>query len=321
MDELKFKDSLQKILAAKNILVTIHVRPDGDAIASVCILIELLENNKKNYFAYSEDSIPRQYSFLPHAEKINSNKSLLNFVEYDLIIALDCGSVSRTGLETEIISRNSSQLFIEFDHHPAVDDVADISNRYPECASTTEVLYHFLKANQVALNKNYANSILTGLLTDTDNFLFPITSDRSINIASEMLIYGAKFPQVLESTHRNKSLGAMRLWGQALSNLKINPKYNFAYTIISQEDIKEYDVSDEELENLSNFISNLNDAKGILVLQETGPNEIKGSLRATQSNLDVSRLARQLGGGGHTKAAGFRMQGKLTNESGQWKIV
>jgi bifunctional oligoribonuclease and PAP phosphatase NrnA len=324
MDELKFQTTLQKILTANNILVTIHVRPDGDAIASACILIELLENNKKNYFAFSQDVIPHQYSFLPHTEKIKSDKSLINFSDYDLTIALDCGSISRSGLETEIKSRNPNQLFIEFDHHPYIEDVdgsADIANRYPECASTTEVLYHFLKANQITLNKNYANSILTGLLTDTDNFLFPITSDRSINIASEMLVYGAKFPQVLESTHRNKSLGAMRLWGQALSNLKINPRYKFAYTIISQEDIKEYDVSDEELENLSNFISNLNDAKGILVLQELGPNEIKGSLRATQSNLDVSRLARQLGGGGHTKAAGFRMQGKLVNEAGQWKII
>ncbi len=88
-----------------------------------------------------------------------------------------------------------------------------------------------------------------------------------------------------------------------------------------KQDIEEYNVSDEELENLSNFISNLNDARGILVLQEIGPNEIKGSLRATQSNLDVSRLARQLGGGGHTKAAGFRMQGKLVNDTGQWKII
>lgn len=321
MDESKFKATLQKILAANNTLVTIHVRPDGDAIASACILIELLENNKKNYFTYSQDAIPHQYSFLPHAEKINSNQSLLNFSEYDLIISLDCGSVARTGLGLEIENRHNNQLFIEFDHHPHIEDIANISNRCPECASTTEVLYHFLQANQIALNKNYANCILTGLLTDTDNFLFPITSERSINIASEMLVYGARFPQVLESTHRNKSLGAMRLWGQALSNLKINPKYNFAFTIIRQEDIKEYDVSDEELENLSNFISNLNDAKGILVLQELGSNEIKGSLRATQSNSDVSRLARQLGGGGHVKAAGFRIKGKLTNESGQWKII
>ncbi len=223
MDELKFKATLQKILAANNVLITIHGHPDGDAIASACILIELLENNKKNYFAYSQDAIPHQYSFLPHAEKKSSDRSLFNFADYDLIIALDCGSLSRTGLETEIKNRSNNQLFIEFDHHPYVEDIdgsGDITNRYPECASTTEVLYHFLKANQIALNKNYANCILTGLLTDTDNFLFPITSDRSINIASEMLVYGARFPQILESTWRNKSLVCDAALGTSLKQFK-----------------------------------------------------------------------------------------------------
>lgn len=319
--EEKLQQSYQRILNAKKTLITIHGRPDGDAIASLCILIELLETNRKNFFAYSQDAIPRPYFYLPHTEKIISDKSQLNFFDYDLIIALDCGSLPRTGLTAEINQRRTDQFIIEFDHHPPIDSYADISNRYPEYVSTTEVLYHFLKANSIAINKNYANCILTGLLTDTGNFLFPVTSDRAINIASEMLINGAKFPQIVENTQRNKSLGAMRLWGHTLSNLIINKKYNIAVTVITKDDIEKYNVNDEELENLSNFISNLHDVKAILVLQELSANEIKGSLRSTQSDLDVSRLARMLGGGGHTKAAGFRVDGQLTNNHGKWKIV
>ena len=320
-DENKLQQTFQKILNAKNTLLTIHGRPDGDAIASLCVLIELLENNQKKFFAYSQDAIPRSYFYLPHTEKIISDKSKINFADFDLIIALDCGSLSRTGLATEIENRQANQFTIEFDHHPPIDNYADISNRYPESTSTTEVLYYFLKANNISVNKNYANCILTGLLTDTGNFLFPITSDRAINIASEMLLSGAKFPQIIESTQRNKSLGAMRLWGHTLSNLIVNKKYNIAITIVTQEEIEKNNVSDEELESLSNFISNLHDVKGILVLQELSDNEIKGSLRATQSNLDVSKLARILGGGGHIKAAGFRINGKLTKEGKRWKII
>ena len=321
IDEDKLRQTYQKILAAKNTLLTIHGRPDGDAISSLCVLIELLETNQKKYFAYSQDAIPRPYFYLPHTEKIISNKDEINFSDFDLIIALDCGSLSRTGLATEIINRRVDQFIIDFDHHPPIDDYANIANRYPECASTTEVLYYFLKTNNISINKNYANCILTGLLTDTGNFLFPVTSDRAINIASEMLIYGAKFPQIIESTQRNKSLGAMRLWGHTLSNLIINKKYNIAVAVVTQNEIEKNNVNDEELENLSNFISNLHDVKAILVLQELSSNEIKGSLRSTQSNLDVSRLARTLGGGGHTKAAGFKINGQLINNNGKWKIV
>lgn len=319
--EAKFKQTYQKILDAKNTLLTIHGRPDGDAISSLCILIELLENKQKIFLAYSQDVIPRSYFYLPHTEKITNDKGQINFDDFDLIVALDCGSLARTGLVKEISSHRTDQFIIEFDHHPLIDDYADISNRYPELASTTEVLYHFLKTNEIAINKNYANCILTGLLTDTGNFLFPVTSDRAISIASEMLLYGAKFPQIIESTQRNKSLGAMRLWGHTLSNLIVNKKYNIAITVVTKDDIEKNNVSDEELESLSNFISNLHDVKAILVLQELSDNEIKGSLRATQSNLDVSKLARILGGGGHVKAAGFKINGQLTRRDDKWKII
>lgn len=320
MDENKFQQTYQKILAATNTLITIHGRPDGDAISSLCILIELLTAKNKKFLAYSQDAVPRPYFYLPHTEKISNDKNKINFSDFDLIIALDCGSLSRTGLTAEVNNRGADQFIIEFDHHPPIDSYADISNRYPECVSTTEVLYHFLKASQITFNKNYANCILTGMLTDTSNFLFPATSDRAINIAAQMLIYGAKFPQITENTQRNKSLGAMRLWGHTLSNLIINKKYSVAIAVVTKDEIEKNNVGDEELENLSNFISNLHEVKAILVLQELSKTEIKGSLRSTQSDLDVSKLARLLGGGGHTKAAGFRVYGQLVNNNGKWKI-
>lgn len=321
MDEKKLVDSFDKINNAKRILLTTHERPDGDAISSICILIELLNNLNKNFLAFSQDAVPNQYNFLAHSGEITADKMNVGFFNFDLIISLDCGSISRTGFSEEIKNRRADQVFIEFDHHPKIEDWADIENRCPSCASTTEVLYYFLKANNIPLNRNYANSILTGLLTDTGNFLFPVTSDKSISIASEMLLLGAKFPAIMESTWRNKSLGAMKLWGHVLSNIKLNKKYNFAFSIIKKEDIIENNVSDEELENLSNFISNLHGVKAIMLLQEIGQREIKGSFRTADPNMDVSKLARKLGGGGHEKAAGFKIKGLLIKQNEKWKVV
>lgn len=165
-----------------------------------------------------------------------------------------------------------------------------------------------------------ANCILTGILTDTGNFLYPSTSPETVNIASEMLTKGAKLPQIMENTWRNKSIASMKTWGKAMSRLKINQQYNFGFTVLKSKDVPA-EVSEEELEGLAGFLSNLNVVNGIMLLRQLPDGRIKGSLRTSKPNLDVSKLARSLGGGGHAKAAGFTVEGKLEKTTNGWRII
>ncbi len=318
---LEFKEAYKKIKQADNILLVAHNQPDGDALSSVAALAELLEQLNKKYSIYCYDQPPAVYSFLPHIEKINSDKNTLNFNSYDLIIVLDCGSLSRTKLETEIKSKQSNQFIIEFDHHPRIDFYADLSVKDPDFAATAELIYFFLKANQIKINKNIANCILTGLMTDTGNFLYPSTQERTIKIAAEMLKLGARYPVILENTWRNKSLAGLRIWGQAMSRLQINRRYNIAFTVLTQKDLVENDVNEEELEGIAGFLSNLHGVKALLFLREKENNQIKGSLRTTQPKIDVSLLARLLGGGGHRLASAFLISGRFTKTEKDWQIV
>ena len=311
----------EKIRGAKNVLLVTHNRPDGDGLASVCALAELLLSLEKNFFAYCLDQPPPQFSFLPHAEKISADRGRLDFAARDLIIALDCGSMSRTNLTREISRRSADQTVIEFDHHPKIDDYADIEIRDPGLSSTAEVLYHFFKTNGVRINKNIANCVLAGIMTDTGNFLYPSTTDATVKIASEMLTRGARFPTILEHTWRNKSLPAMKTWGLAINNLKVNKAHNFAYSILSREDIRQSGATDEELEGISGFLSSLHGVSGLVLLREEEDGKIKGSLRTTRPDIDISVLAQMLGGGGHAKASGFSLRGHLQNTNGRWEVV
>lgn len=315
-----FEKALQRIKEAKNILLVTHNRPDGDALASMCIMIELLVSLNKKYFAYCLDKPPAPYSFLPHVEEISTQRERLDFNTRDVIIPLDCGSMSRTNLVKEINGRRSGQYIIEFDHHPRVDDYADLELRFPDYSSTSEVLYHFLKANKIKINKNYANCILTGILTDTSNLLNDATTDQAVHIASEMLLYGARYPSIIEYTKRNKSLNAMKLWGKAMSNLIINPRYQIAFSVLTHEDMVNAKVTDEELEGISNFLSTLHGIKALMFLRQEEPNLLKGSLRTIHPKVDVSQLAKHLGGGGHKKSAGFVLRGKLKKTATGWKV-
>jgi len=313
--------ALHKICKAKNILLVTHSRPDGDALASICAMMELLSEMEKSFQAYSADPAPAHYAFLPHVEKIINSKKALPFSEFDLIIVLDCGSLGRTTLSEEISARTPGQYVIEFDHHPKVDEYSDLEIRYLEASSTSEILYYFFKGNNIKFNKNLANCVLTGILTDTGNFLYSSTTDETIKIASKMLLHGARFPVILEHTWRNKTINGMKIWGQAMNNLQINRKYNIAFTVLTREDIRRYNVSDEELEGVAGFLSNLSDVDSLLFLREEENGKIKGSLRTSHQRVNVANLAAHLGGGGHPKASGFLMNGRLEKTQSGWQVI
>lgn len=321
MIEEKYREAYKKIKEAQNILLVTHYRPDGDALSSMGVMIELMESLQKPFCAYCSDKPPFQFNFLPHVEKIISDKEVFKFSDFDLIIALDCGSLSRTNLSKEIGHRRNNQLAVEFDHHPRIDNYSDVEVRNAKASSTVEVLYYFLKANNIRFNKNFANCILTGILTDTGNLLYESTSEKTIKITSEMLVYGARYPLILENTWRNKSLLSMRVWGRAMSNLKINSFYNFAYSFLTKEDIRNSGVTEEELEGIPGFLSNLEGVAGLVFLREEEGGRIKGSLRTTHPNVDISKLAQILGGGGHKRASGFVIDGRFEEIDGSWRIV
>lgn len=319
MDKNIYLNILDKIKSANKILVVTHENPDGDALSSSCAIIELLKSLNKKYSAYCFNKPPYQFDFLPNVEKFTTNKN--NFESFDLIITLDCGALNRTKLEDEINNRNKNQTVINIDHHIKMDDFADMELKNPKATSTAEIVYDLFEENKIIINKNIANCILTGILTDTGNFLYPSTSQKSVKISSEMLSKGARLPKIMENTWRNKSLASMKIWGKAMSRLRINKKYNFAFSVLTKKDIAESEADEEELEGIVGFLSNLNNVKGVMLLREQPNNVIKGSLRTSCPDVDVAKLAQSLGGGGHVKASGFKIEGTLIQKNNTYKII
>ena len=315
----RFLEAYKIIKDSHNVILVTHNRPDGDALASVCAFMEWLNILGKNYFAYCLDAPAWQYHFLPRLDEINYDKSRLDFSQYDLIIAVDCGSLKRTNLSEEINARRPEQTVIEFDHHPKAESFSDLEVRLPDASSTAEVIYYFLKFNKVRLNKNLANCLLTGILTDTENFLFP-TTDKTIKISSELLSYGPSFLKIIQGAYRNKSLDSIKLWGLAMSNLKINRRYQIAYSVITKNDFNLSEMG-EEAEGISNFLSNLEGVNAVLFLREESGGKLRGSLRTSKNNINLSRLAQFLGGGGHAKASGFTIEGGIETIADGWKII
>ena len=154
-------------------------------------------------------------------------------------------------------------------------------------------------------------SLLTGLITDTDNFSNGATNQECLKIASELIHRGANFNMIKAWFLKNKSITTLKLWGIALSRLNKHEKHDIVHTHITRDDLTESGANEEETDGIANFLNNVGEGRAAILLKETSDGKIKGSLRTTKDDLDVGAIAKALGGGGHKKASGFTMDGTI----------
>ncbi|MFC1613003.1 bifunctional oligoribonuclease/PAP phosphatase NrnA [Patescibacteria group bacterium] len=305
------------IQKADNILLITHKNPDGDAYGSLCAMLAVLANMGKKCTAFATNTPAKDFLFLPFIDKIISNYNVLD--QYDLIIALDTADERYSNIGEEI--KFFKNKIINIDHHFTNTRFGYLNIVNPESSSTAEILYNIFCAEGIKIDKSIATCLLTGILTDTDNFSNAATSVSSLQAASDLMLNGGKIQQIVKHSYYNKSFDRVKLWGTVFERIITNKKYNIAVAIIIQEDFKNIDENNQELTSgVANFLSNIFETSAILVLEESKDGMIKGSLRTTVEDVDVSKLAKLLGGGGHKKAAGFTVKGKIEKEGGRWFI-
>ena len=324
----------QKISTAKQILIIGHTAPDADAIASMGAMIEIAKSQQIAFYAYADRKPNKTYDFIAN-ENFVSSEEPIDLRVFDIILVLDCGSISRTNLELRLRNLlaaekegkiNTRPYIIEFDHHEPQETYADLEIKESNKASTTEIIYHFLKANGLPITKVVADCILIGLMTDTGHFLHANSSREALAVSSEMLLRGASLPKIINKTIHNKSFATLKVWGRALENMKFDPLTGFASSALLESEISELLTSDEKeahidlLGDIVSFMSCLSGVQVALLLREEN-GRIKGSFRTNSDEIDVARLAQNWDGGGHKKAAGFSIVGHLQATETGWKVI
>lgn len=317
-----FREIHTTFKGADRILIVAHQKPDGDALGSTLALAHYLAHLGKTHVCFCIDEVPRQYSYLPRAKEFITNHEDIQNLHFDVICILDSGDLAYAGVE-ELIERlqEHKPTIINIDHHPTNTHFGHVNVVHDRASSTSEMIFHFLDFCRHPISQDVATCLLTGILTDTGVFSNLATTPSSLEAASRLLSYGARVKQIMQHTMRNKTLANMRLWGRALSRLKQNPETGVVSTAILQKDFDELGIDDDSTEGISNFLNNLGEAKMIMVYKESKDGKIKVSLRTTQPDVDVSTVAQKYGGGGHRKAAGFTLHGKLQETGTGWEVA
>ncbi|MCD4760706.1 DHH family phosphoesterase [bacterium] len=308
----------QQIEKSKNILLVSHQKPDGDTLGSNLALLDYLLNKNKQVTSFCLDSVPQNYQFLPHSHLISNDHKIFT-KKYDTVIVLDSGSLDYAGVDNLITAIPKKFVLINIDHHASNPGYGDVNLVFESASSTAEIIYRLLKDWDVDWTIDMATALACGLVTDTGGFKNPATSYQCLSATASLVQKGAKTHNIIQATLNRTEINSLKLWGRALERLKKIEKYNIIYTWITQQDFIECQVDETATEGIANFLHVLKDGKIIMVLRETTDQQIKGSLQTT-TDIDLTKLATAFGGGGHKKAAGFSLPGKLVYDNNKLRI-
>jgi len=307
-DIKKIKTLLQ---SSENIVITCHKGPDGDAIGSTLALYQYLKKQGKNAKVIVPDDFPFFLKWLPESEHIllyEGNKeesdNLIN--NADLIFTLDFNSLHRTGDMQEILS-NATAKFVMIDHHQQPDDYAEVTYSDTSICSTCQMVYHFIEAldDLNSIDKDIANCIYTGIMTDTGSFRFRSTTSTTHRVIANLIDIGIDNAKIHQNVYDSNSYNRLQLLGKSLNNLKIIPELNTAYISLSADEQSEFNAQKGDTEGVVNYALSLQGIKLAAIFKEDQNSKlIKISLRS-KGDFSVNEFSRaHFNGGGHTNAAG-----------------
>ena len=306
----------QQVCVAQKIVLLSHMNADGDACGSILGCTLMLDNATKSQSVIPilPNGCPSTFEWLPASNRILSGEQHRKqcetlIEEAELIVCLDFNAPSRIDfLQEALVHSKAFKVLVDHHHNPA-KDCFDIVFSDPSISSTCELLLWLsieLWGRQ-HLNSDVAECLYAGLRTDTGGFAFSCNQPSCFDAAALLVSYDIHPADIHNHIVNTFTYNRMMFYGFALTHrLEIFPTQRVAMFSFSLDDQLRYGVTGEDMEGLVNYTLMMKDIEvGALVREE--PNRTKVSLRS-KYDVDVNLIARELGGGGHTKAAGATSQ-------------
>ena len=302
MQEL-FKKAWEKIKESKNIVLAAHINPDGDALGSSLSLYPILKKMGKNVKVFNVTKpLPMYLDFLPNFDKV-TDKLPKN---YDLLISFDCGSFDRLGIEEK------PPFLINIDHHISNTKYGDINIIDPKAASSSQVVYNMLKANNIEIPSESAVCIYTALVTDTGSFQYESVNDKVFEMAAELVKCGVKPDFVAKMLFQRDRLSRLRLLAKAYDTIELCCEGKVAFVEVTKEMMEITGAIKDDTDTIVNSVRAIASVEVACMLREDDDG-IKISLRS-KNYADVSKVAVKYGGGGHIRAAGATVKNEFDFE-------
>ncbi|TCS92550.1 DHH family phosphoesterase [Hazenella coriacea] len=304
----KFADVMRFIQEADEILVVSHVNPDGDAVSSTLAAAEIIRFLGKSITMVNESPVPDKFSFLSGAGDILQPEQLTH--DYRFVVALDCGDEGRIGSVREKFTDDVQ--IVNIDHHIS-NDYFGMINVVEEAAATAEILFQWIEEVQIPWTHSLATMIYTGLLTDTGGFRYSNTTPQVLRQAAHLVELGIPAYQIADQVLETTTIEHLQLLQTALHTLQRSEDGWVAWMTMYVEDLRKVSTN-EDLDGIVNYARNIEGVDVGLLFRETEDNSVKVSLRS-RARVDVAKIAKSLGGGGHARAAGCTLLNITVDEA------
>jgi phosphoesterase RecJ-like protein len=296
IDSKVLHDVVTTIQNARSVFIAAHVMPDGDCVGSQLALAHALRGMGKQVTLALDDKIPDNLKFLDDIETLAPREPGAQ----DIFIYVDGSDSNRYG-KTLNRARIGARPVILIDHHATTEPFGDFNLVDKDAASTAEIVYELIRALAVPITPPLAQALLTGIVTDTLGFRTSATTPETLEKATALLRQGGSIPEIIDRVYNRRSYNALRILGRAIAQSQLDG--DVIWSAIDYKTLQAFGLNGNGTNGIVNQLLTVAEAKIAFVLVEKEDGRGDLSLRS-RVNVDVSGVARRLGGGGHKQASG-----------------
>lgn len=312
-----FAKAEETLMQGNKIVIISHRSPDGDAVGSNLALRLGLEALGKKVVSACVDKVPDNSEWLPKGDTFVQD---FDYYDFDVIVSVDCAAQKLMAFhekKPEILQH--IKPFVNFDHHITNDGFGSVNVVQPQACSAAIILYDFFRYCGWRITRDVATCLLHGIYFDTGGMMHSNTTQEVFKVAGELMSMGADLKRISRELFHTTPVNQLRLWGRIMERAYVNED-GVTVSAVNEED---YRVCGASSHDTGGVIDYLNAVPGtqysILLSEDPEKGIVKGSLRTQREDVNLSDVAGQWGGGGHPKASGFGVPGKLRPVT-SWQI-
>lgn len=293
----------------RRILITGHIRPDGDATGSCVAMARLLKaQGWEPTVALSPVGMGPVKFLLEYADCLAPTN--VRARDYDCALVLDCGGLERLP-EGPLRDAVSRLPVVNIDHHVTNAKFGEARWVVPTASSTGELVYRFAKRRKWAIDRQTADALWVALVTDTGRFAYSSTQPTTLRAAAELLACGVDSSAINDRLYLYASEGAMYLRRRAYDSLQTFFRGQVAQIVLTARDFRRAGVPKSEVEDVIDIPRSVPSAQIALFFYETKdkPGITRLSVRSRADSPSAVAVAHHFGGGGHLRAAGCDILG------------
>ena len=293
------------IRANDRFLVVTHENPDGDALGSMLAMALALRALRKDVVMYLSGNAPTpaEYRFLDLGDV---RRELPDDLEERVLLAVDCANDRRIGEENTGVDR--AKLVVNVDHHHDNSEFGDVNLIVADASSTSEIVRDILRELDIALTPEIAAALYVGLVTDTGRFQYTNTTPKALRLAAELVEAGADVHGIFRHVYETVQFSKLKLLARALERAQLFEGGRLVVSYLLKDDFGDVGAEEPYSEGIIDSLRAVEGSEMVALIREPPRNEGPArriSLRSSHDEVDVSAVARKMGGGGHRQAAGF----------------